>query len=251
MNEYYSSGLKEQTEIALRALLVETLKSATETGLPDIMLGIALMNASGNFCKRIKENYAQLKKDFETSNEDFDLSEQEWDKLIDNIHSKVLGEFIELPEKTEEPELRDNRKLVDDIIEDLVKDDIRKLLEKGQKLVDLGNQIDAISFYKEAYHLANVKSDNRAIHALTSLAKIYQTLGESNKCLEYYYEALIFSEQVNDSYSAYEICKELIPIEKELGKFSNVEILVQKYNHHKDIFDEEYQRYLNGEESQS
>lgn len=95
MNEYYVKALKSNLESSLRELLIETLQNAQE--LPEMMHGTMVMSAAGNFCDSSKKGYSQLKRELENLNQDIGMSEHEYKLLVDNITTKVLNEFIQMP----------------------------------------------------------------------------------------------------------------------------------------------------------
>ena len=73
---------------------METLTDAQK--LPEMMHGILVMQAAGNFSKELKDNYSEMRNEI-VGFDDIFLDETEFDSMIDNATSKVLEEFIDSP----------------------------------------------------------------------------------------------------------------------------------------------------------
>lgn len=97
MIEFYLNELKNQMETALRELLNNSLQEAKKRKIPELMHGMLIMNRAGNFCKGMKEDYPRLKSEYENASQDKSLSLREYNKLVDDVTSKVLEEFVDLP----------------------------------------------------------------------------------------------------------------------------------------------------------
>ena len=128
MNETQLGLFKTQMEIALRTLLKEALNDAKR--LPEMMHGMAIINAAGIFCEKMKKEYPRLKQEIEESNQEFGLLKSDYYKVIDDIASKVLSEFIEMPEDNS---FRDDYDPRFDIIEDKEKSDY--IIESAARLL--------------------------------------------------------------------------------------------------------------------
>jgi len=95
MNEIHLSALKVQMETALRTLLTESLQNAQN--MPEMMHVMVVMSAAGIFCDGMKKDYSKLQQEFLNLNQNIGLTEQEYKKIVDDVTTKVLNEFIELP----------------------------------------------------------------------------------------------------------------------------------------------------------
>ena len=87
-------AIQLRIESDLRDLLMETLTDAQK--LPEMMHGILVMQAAGNFSKELKDNYSEMRNEI-VGFDDIFLDETEFDSMIDNATSKVLEEFIDSP----------------------------------------------------------------------------------------------------------------------------------------------------------
>ena len=89
-------AVRQDMESKLRDLLMKTLKDAQQ--LPELMHGVVVMQAAGNFSKNLKDNYPEVRQEMEELNEEF-LDETEFNEMVDEVTTSVLGEFIEFPLK--------------------------------------------------------------------------------------------------------------------------------------------------------
>ena len=95
-NQQRKLVVREDMEVNLRDLLMKTLKDAQQ--LPELMHGVMLMQAAGNFAENLKVNYPKMRNEIQSLNEEF-LNESEFNELVDEVTSNVLSEFIDLPSK--------------------------------------------------------------------------------------------------------------------------------------------------------
>jgi hypothetical protein len=87
-------AIQLKMESDLRDLLRETFNEVQR--LPEMMHGVLLMQAAGNFSKNLKDNYSDMRDSIEGF-DDFFSDEVDFNNMIDQITSKVLDEFIETP----------------------------------------------------------------------------------------------------------------------------------------------------------
>ncbi|ELR71768.1 hypothetical protein C900_02353 [Fulvivirga imtechensis AK7] len=90
----YNEILKKSLADRLRE---DILKSLSDSTLPDNLLGVIVMNTVGEFCLEMKNNYHHFKVELRDLGHDFRLSQSEYMKLIDDIASDILEEFLETP----------------------------------------------------------------------------------------------------------------------------------------------------------
>lgn len=95
MNDQYLDYLRNKIETSLRSALLESYQSVQH--LPELAHGMAVMGAAGIYCQSFKDNYLILKAEIEKSNQSIGITEKEYNDIVDEITTKVLGEFINLP----------------------------------------------------------------------------------------------------------------------------------------------------------
>ena len=92
MNSNNLPAFKEQMETELRSLLMKSLQKAQDQ--PEIMHGMLVMSAAGEFCENVKNNYSRIKQEYLKLNVNFSLTESEYKQIVDDVTTKILGEFI-------------------------------------------------------------------------------------------------------------------------------------------------------------
>ncbi|MDA3781180.1 MAG: hypothetical protein PF487_13285 [Bacteroidales bacterium] len=105
MEAHHLEFFKSQMEASLRSLIKQALNDSKD--MPEMMHGMMVMNAAGNFCKATKTDYSRLKQEIENLNRDFGLTEKEYIGIIDDVTSKVLDDFIERPNNPVDDDLFD------------------------------------------------------------------------------------------------------------------------------------------------
>jgi hypothetical protein len=80
-------------EKELRQLLKQTYNDVQN--MPEMMHGMMVMRAAGDFCQSVKNDYPRVKRELEKTNQSIGLSEEEYEAVVDDVTSKVLNEFIE------------------------------------------------------------------------------------------------------------------------------------------------------------
>lgn len=92
MDEFTLELMKLKMESALRQ---SAEYAAKKEGVPEHLVGMLVVSAVGRLSERLKNNYYDLKSEYESSNRVLDLSGEEYCSMIDSAKSKVLAEFIE------------------------------------------------------------------------------------------------------------------------------------------------------------
>ena len=93
MSNFYLSALTTRMETSLRQICNDAYeKGQAMPELSDILMAMA---AADSLSSGMKKDYLKLKMGFETSNQTIGLTEDEYNKLIDDLTSKVLYELIE------------------------------------------------------------------------------------------------------------------------------------------------------------
>tara|TARA_B100000900_G_scaffold399006_1_gene401043 strand:+ start:1000 stop:1287 length:288 start_codon:yes stop_codon:yes gene_type:complete len=93
MNPNNLPGFKSRMEDELRSLLKQALQKSKD--LPEIMHGTMVMAAAGDFCENVKNDYSRIKQEYLNLNISFTLTESEYQKIVDDVTTKVLGEFVD------------------------------------------------------------------------------------------------------------------------------------------------------------
>lgn len=99
-----SISAREKLTITLKATLEDSLRGIINSSLnesksmPEMMLGLIVMQAAGSFCETYKNLYTKLKTEYESKSFADFVSKEEYDNLVDQITSDVLKEYIDMPE---------------------------------------------------------------------------------------------------------------------------------------------------------
>lgn len=86
-------------ENSLREMIHKRLENSHN--IPEMMHGLMVMQTAGTFRETFTENYLKLKNEVEEDGTIAFMPRMEYDKLIDDITSKILREFIDMPESQE------------------------------------------------------------------------------------------------------------------------------------------------------
>lgn len=92
----YNEMLRKSLADKLRTDILKSLNSSQS--LPDNLLGVIVMNTVGEFCVEMKNNYDHFREELRDLGHDFRLNQSEYLKMIDDIASDIIEEFIENPE---------------------------------------------------------------------------------------------------------------------------------------------------------
>ena len=94
MNPNNLPVFKSRMEDELRSLLKQALQKSKD--IPEIMHGTMVMSAAADFCENVKNDYSRIKQGYLNLNISFTLTESEYQQIVDDVTTKVLGEFIDL-----------------------------------------------------------------------------------------------------------------------------------------------------------
>jgi hypothetical protein len=83
-----------KTESMFRMSLQKSLKDAQN--MPEMMKGLMVWSAAGILCQDLKNDYPRFQSEIKNLN--LVISEKEYSLIIDDITTKVLKEFVDIPD---------------------------------------------------------------------------------------------------------------------------------------------------------